>query len=233
MTVKVDIKKYRHKKKGDALFLDVQFSVNENGFYLITGESGVGKSTLMKIMLGLFEGQLEGEIFFESKYGNCTSYELMKAGKIGYQSDDFSLIPWKTVEENMFLPPTLNKNLSVFEIDSFIKEFKKIGLDPDVLHKYAHQLSFGTKARVGIVRACLWNPNIIFLDELFSGVDSKNNQAIIDYLKAKSQNTMIFAISHQITEACKVATTALVINSRRKIIKLSSPTPELILLNLN
>ena len=201
MKIDATIKKYSHTKDLIPFFEDITLQIDEYGFYLLSGESGIGKSTLMKILLELNKGVFEGSIFYtyESKITNGS--ELRKNGKIGYQADEFNFLPWQTVEKNIYLPSKINRNLPEVSKENVNSELEKLGLDDSILKKYPHELSFGMKARLGLIRACIYKPSILFLDELYSGIDDKNCDAINKYLEEKKKMSTIIAISHQIHKA--------------------------------
>lgn len=201
MKIDAKIRKYSHSKDLKPFFEDISLNIVENGFYLLSGESGIGKSTLMKILLELNKGVFEGSISYTYDSKKTNGSELRKSGKIGYQSDEFNFLPWQTVEKNIYLPKKINTNLQAIDKSSVNSELEKLGLDSSILKMYPHELSFGMKARLGLIRACIYKPNILFLDELYSGIDDKNCDAINEYLSDKKKNSTIIAISHQIHKA--------------------------------
>lgn len=233
MEIKVNIEKYKHQNDKSNFFTDVNFKIDTNGFFLLTGVSGIGKSTLMKIMLGIHDGILNGDISYKYNSTNSTGMNLRKSGLVGYQSDDFSLIPWKTVKENIELPSKLNVNLENIAKDKLQDELSCLGLKSKILDKYPHQLSFGMKARVGILRACIYNPKVVFLDELFSGVDFLNIKLIVEYLKIKKTSSIIIGISHQIERAIDICDKIIIINKKKELVVSKSKSIDNIINLLN
>lgn len=205
MRIRANINQYYHQNSKDPFFSNISFEVNEPGFYLITGESGIGKSTLMKILLNLYTGRLDGSVIYTFHNKEYTGKDLCKKGFFGYQPDNFSLVPWKDVYENIVLPSRLNKYLEKPNTDIIINELNLLGISEEDLRLFPHELSFGMKARIGVIRALLYDPRILFLDELYSGIDSFNCSALNKYLFKHKEKTIIIAISHQIERALEIS----------------------------
>ncbi len=226
MKIITKIKHYRHPKDKNDFFSNLSFNIPSNGFYLLTGISGIGKSTLMRIMLGIYDGHLDGSVSYSINNEKYTGRKLREKGQIGYHSDDFSLIPWKTIENNIKLPKELNDNLPTLSENLLNSELKTLGLSKNILNKYPHQLSYGMKARIGILRACIFKPKVLFLDELFSGIDSFNNRLIINYLENKKNHSIIIGISHQIERAIKISDKVIILNNRKEILLTNTKSTE-------
>lgn len=233
MEIEINIEHYKHPKDKNDFFSNLSFNISSNGFYLLTGVSGIGKSTFMKLMLGIYEGKLTGSVSYLMNNEQFSAFQLRKKGEIGYHSDDFSLIPWRTIENNIKLPKELNDNLPNLDPILLYSELKELGFSEKILDKYPHQLSYGMKARIGILRACIFRPKVLFLDELFSGIDSFNNKLIINYLEKKKQSSIIIGISHQIERAINISDEVIIINKKRKIYICKSKSVEFIINQLN
>lgn len=205
MKIDAAIKEYSHKKGAIPFFTDISFQIEQNGFYLLSGESGIGKSTLMKILLELNKGVFNGQISYFLDSRKTNGLDLRKNGKIGYHSDEFNFLPWQSIEKNIYLPMKINRHLPFITSENINSELEKLGLQRSILKQYPHELSFGMQARLGLIRACIYKPNILFLDELYSGIDDKNCDAINEYLLNKKKNSIIVAISHQIHKAKVIA----------------------------
>lgn len=192
------------RKKLQAL-LDIDLEVKQGQFLVLLGPSGCGKSTLLRIFAGLdsnFEGNLE--------YSKDFNFQ-----EIGFVFQDFALLPWLNVEQNIGLG-LLEKAIPEHTKAEIInKEMKSLGLDKYAKH-FPHELSGGQKQRVGIARALVVNPKIIFMDEPFSALDSFNAKALReDLLKIwLEKHITIVLVTHNILEAIELADEIVVMSPR-------------------
>lgn len=149
----------------------------------IKGESGKGKTTLLRLICGL-EKPESGTISF---------LENEKVGVV-FQSD--VLLPWKTALENVSIvsdKACAEKWLCAFSLS-------------DSLNKYPFELSGGMCRRVALARAVAFEPDVLVLDEAFKGLDSALKGEIMDLIKNRfSKRTVIFT-SHDETEVASFAT---------------------------
>jgi NitT/TauT family transport system ATP-binding protein len=209
MKIVVDINYYKHRKKDQTPFFEnLCFSIEDKGIYCLLGDSGVGKTTLMNILLGIGNGDLSGTtVNYYIDGGQHSIHELRNKGFVGYQPQDFCLIPWLNVKKNLLVPAKVNTSLINPTDNTIIEKMEEIGLNQDDLSKYPHELSFGMKARVSLVRALIYTPRILFIDELFTGVDFSNNELIGECLQriAKDTDTVILSITHNIEKAIDIS----------------------------
>jgi NitT/TauT family transport system ATP-binding protein len=175
----------------DSISLDVR----TKEFLTIVGPSGCGKTTLIRIIAGL-EKPTSGKIFLD----NHEIYGPLK--KIGYVPQEYSLFPWRTVEENIKFGLKIHrysKNHVKVKIDELLN---LIGLY-DFKHYYPKELSGGMKQKVAIARALAINQTLLLLDEPLISLDAqsrnKMQNEILEIWK-KSKRTMIF-VTHNIDEA--------------------------------
>lgn len=165
------------------LYKDFSIDIKEKDINFIMGESGVGKTTLIKYIKDNL---------------------LMKGEDISVVFQEPRLLPWKNVYENLEL--VLNKNCTNKEKEIKIRYIlKKLNLN-NCEKLYPHELSGGMRQRVSIARALLYDGDIFIMDEPFKGLDKENKNKIIDfiylYLKEKEKTTII--ISHDISEITRV-----------------------------
>ncbi|MEP0211613.1 MAG: ABC transporter ATP-binding protein [Cellulophaga sp.] len=165
---------------------NIDFTVNEGEYLAVLGESGSGKSTLLKIIYGLLQLK-EGTIFWKENQVLGPDYNLIPGEKyMKYLSQDFDLMPFITVEENVsqylsvFYPEELKARteelLEMVEMTSFAKTKVKL-------------LSGGQQQRVALARVLAQEPELLLLDEPFSHIDNfrKNSlrRRLFSYLKRK------------------------------------------------
>jgi ABC-type Fe3+/spermidine/putrescine transport system ATPase subunit len=200
---------------------NVSFDIAKGQNIAIIGESGCGKSTLLKLLYGLYD-LAEGEIFYNEKRILGPKYNLIPGEDyIKYLAQDFDLMPYITVEENVgkFLSniykdkkkARINELLEMVEMTEFAK----------VKAKY---LSGGQQQRVALARVLALEPEILLLDEPFSQIDSfrKNSlrRNLFKYFKEK-QITCIIA-THDSTDALSFSDETIVLQNGQLIAKGSS-----------
>ncbi|GFZ29527.1 hypothetical protein CSC2_00530 [Clostridium zeae] len=175
------------KKYGQEKVLDsFSYTFKENGFVLLYGESGCGKTTLLNILAGMtiFD---EGEIIFKkNKYENKVDYNKI-SNDIGYITQDTHFIDYLTVFDNLRLCST---------DDEYIMEFlKKFGL-VDIKDNYPITLSGGEKQRIAIIQALLGEKDILLLDEPTASLDRENKLLIFNILNELKNSKLIICSSH-------------------------------------
>lgn len=166
---------------------DISLIANQGEHVAIIGESGSGKSTLLNLIFGEFDLN-EGQIFWKDqeilgpKYNLVVGYEFMK-----YVSQEFDLMPFITVEEN------IGKHLSNFfpeEKKERTAELLEVVELTALAKTKVKTLSGGQKQRVALARALAKQPEIILLDEPFSHIDNFQKQSlrrnVFRYLKDKN-----------------------------------------------
>ena len=155
---------------------NLSFIVEANQIGLISGESGIGKSTLFNVIAGLITPQkgtikLKDEIFNEGDFSLNTEKR-----EIGYVFQDFALFPHINAQKNIEYALKTENNELCNELMS------KLDL-LELLDKMPHELSGGQQQRVAILRAILMKPNILLLDEPFSNLDKNNIFAVQEIIK--------------------------------------------------
>lgn len=158
------------------LIENLSFIVEANQIGLISGESGIGKSTLFNVIAGLITPQkgtikLKDEIFNEGDFSLNTEKR-----EIGYVFQDFALFPHINAQKNIEYALNSENNELCNELIS------KLDL-LELLDKMPHELSGGQQQRVAILRAILMKPNILLLDEPFSNLDKNNIFAVQEIIK--------------------------------------------------
>lgn len=200
---------------GTLLFKDKFAAVEEVSFYIrpaeiftLAGESGCGKTTTAKIILG-FEEQTEGEIFFEEKSmasWKRKSAEFLQKVQAVFQNPFESFNPLRTVDD-IFLETVYNfqmaqdKNRATELIDD---KLKAVGLSfQEIYGRYPSELSGGQLQRASIARALITNPSLLVADEPVSMVDASLRMSIVN-LFTKLRDTMklsILYITHDLATA--------------------------------
>ncbi|MDD3480828.1 MAG: cell division ATP-binding protein FtsE [Patescibacteria group bacterium] len=192
------VKKYG-KKKGEhpAALNGVSFDIKPKEFVSLVGESGAGKSTVVKLINKEIEPS-SGEISVgKIDYANFPKRQIpFLRRKIGIVYQDFKLLPKKNVYENVAYALEVagirNKDIA----GRVPKILKLVGLS-DKAKCYPNEISGGEKQRVAIARALVHQPQILIADEPTGNLDPKNAWEIIDLLlKINSFGTTVLLTTH-------------------------------------
>ncbi|PHR85225.1 MAG: nitrate ABC transporter ATP-binding protein [Colwellia sp.] len=177
--------------------LSLTFNIGEK--VALLGDSGVGKSSLLKLIAGIHQ-PTQGEL-------------TNKALRIGYVFQEPRLLPWLTVEQNI---------TEVMKANGIIKMQREIKLTElltqveltQYRHYYPHQLSGGMAQRVSLARAFAIEPDLLLLDEPFSALDKNLTQQLSQLLSRflKPETTMIY-VSHYIEQVLPLAQSCLFLHN--------------------
>lgn len=168
------------------IFDDVSFTVGAGETFGIMGESGTGKTTLGKIAAGL-ESPSTGRVSFHgrdisgSKDRRKTGFR--RAVQMVFQNPEDSLNPRKTIAR--CLSETLALTRTPKDRRERIRDriLERVGLSPEILDRYPHQLSGGQNQRIILGRVLLLDPEIIILDEPTSALDPSVSAQILHLLR--------------------------------------------------
>lgn len=164
------------------LYSNLSFKINKGDFVGLSGVSGSGKTTILRMIAGL-DTPSSGTIFNSFK-------------STGYIFQDFNLFPHLNVFENLCIAPRSNNQLN-YE-DKALSLIKTYELE-NVIYSYPDQLSGGEKQRVAIARCLMNNPDLILVDEATSSLDDKRSKYFMDTLKKLNENgTTIVFITHDL-----------------------------------
>jgi len=207
VAVRAVSKTYRTVKGEDVQALnDVSVTVQREETVAIVGPSGCGKSTLLRLIAGV-EQPTSGQIERETTDGHFI---------VGYVFQDSSLMPWRTVYDNIKLPLEVLKKQSFESVDRLIGMIGMKGFEK----AYPIELSGGMQRRVSIARAFVHEPSIILMDEPFTGVDELTKEALQYELGTliRSLHATALLVTHDIEEAVFLSDRILVMSPRPGVI---------------
>lgn len=169
---------------GDKLVLkDFSLSLPQKGAFCLFGASGLGKTTVLRLIAGLEKpknGSLEG---FENK-------------RITFIFQEDRLLPWRTAKENVAL--ALGNTTEAKE--KALAVLSSLGLENDA-DRYPDEMSGGMCRRVAAARALAPESDIILADEPFTGLDEENRRVLAAALREKAKNELVVVVTHIEDEA--------------------------------
>jgi len=205
------------------------FDIYEGEVIVLMGLSGSGKSTLLRGVNGLnpvIRGEVQvhdGERYINPE--TCSEAELrqLRRSRIGMVFQQFGLLPWRTVSENVGFGLEL-AGVAQKDRDAKVKEqLKLVGL-AGWGEKYVHELSGGMQQRVGLARAFATDAPLLLMDEPFSALDPLIRDKLQDELLdlQKELNRTIIFVSHDLDEAAKIGSRIAIMEGGR-VIQLGTP----------
>ena len=210
----------------------VDFELQPNEIYGVAGESSCGKTTLIKVISGTMKHPLKAE-------SGSVLYELglYQVDMLRISADEMRRsVRWKEIsyvmQGSMSVLNPVRQIVKTFEDvvethrgipdkKAFLKETRdhlsKLGLPPDVLNAYPHQLSGGMRQRVAIALATIFNPRLIIADEPTTALDVVVQRGVLQMLKdiqAESGNTVLL-VTHDMAVHANVATRVMIMYAGR------------------
>jgi glycine betaine/proline transport system ATP-binding protein len=201
---------------------DATVAIEEGEICVLMGLSGSGKSTLLRCINGLNKAT-RGEVLVDDPNGpidvtrcDLTTLRRLRTHRIAMVFQQFALLPWRTVAENVGFGLEL-RGMAKAERDRVVLDkLKLVGLE-QWRDKHAHELSGGMQQRVGLARAFATDADILLMDEPFSALDPLIRTRLQDELlelQRSLRKTIIF-VSHDLDEAMKLGNHIAIMESGR------------------
>lgn len=191
-----------HTKSGETTAVKgLNFDISRGQFVSVIGPSGCGKTTILSLAAGLI-APTHGEIVRDK----C---------EFGYMLQRDALFPWRTVEENIFLPLEVKGRNTPHMREAATALAEKYGLK-DFLKKKPAELSGGMRQRVALIRTLAAGPEILLLDEPFSALDYQTRLEVCDDVQSiiKSEQKTALLVTHDISEAIALSDKVTVLSAR-------------------
>jgi NitT/TauT family transport system ATP-binding protein len=184
---------------------NIEFKTYPGEFVCVVGESGCGKTTLLRIIAGL--ESFEGRITYRGK--------ILDRRSIGFVFQDDRLLPWRTAIGNVLFGIEIRKKVSEEDFKLAKEILRSVGLQ-GFENYYPKELSGGMRQRLGIARAIAIQPEILLMDEPFASLDelsrAKMQEELVEIWE-KEKKTVIF-VTHSIEEAVFLASRVIVLTPR-------------------
>lgn len=190
MLIKLLIKNKSFGNK--TIFNDTSIEIKKGDFVVIYGESGIGKSTLLK-MVGLIS-DFDGEYYFNDALVAKKDRENVRVANFSYLFQEPYLIPYLNVFENIVLPL---RNLKQHVNEDAVRELAKRLKIEYLLDKRIDNLSGGESSRISIARSLMANRDILIVDEPTGNLDSENALSVMQILEEENKKgKTVILVSH-------------------------------------
>ena len=185
---------------------DIDMLVARGEVCAVIGPSGCGKSTLLKIVAGILGG-----------YEGCVTIDgepvRPAVQRIGFMPQNYGLLPWKTVRENIELGLRIRRGK--IEAGKVKHLMQRLGI-AELGGRYPHELSGGQQQRVGLARAFLLQPDVLLMDEPFSALDAITREEMQEVFLSlwQEQHLTTILVTHYVEEALYLGQKILILSSR-------------------
>ena len=201
--IKIDSVRFYWSKKSNFKIFVPNLEIKKGEKVLLLGESGSGKTTLLSLMCG-FLNPLSGNISINGNIINQLSSKTRdeyRADNIGIIFQQFNLLPYANVVDNVLLPLYFSKvrsNNVSNKKEKVIELFKQLRLPDDIAQFRASSLSMGQQQRVAVARALIGNPSLIIADEPTSSLDADAQKIFLNLMfeQISENNSTLLMVSH-------------------------------------
>ncbi len=189
---------------GQPVLKDIDLEVAAGEFVCFLGQSGCGKSTFLRLLMGL-EMPTAGEILLDGRPIRGASLDR------GVVFQDYGLFPWMTAGENIRL--ALQQRFPRWERhrhkEAALQSIREVGLDDSVYRKLPKELSGGMKQRCAIAQAFAIEPSILLMDEPFGALDAvtraRLQDMVLELWARQEPKKTVFFVTHDVDEALLLA----------------------------
>ena len=189
----ISLEQVSFKVNQQQILKDINFSVQVGDIITVTGPSGGGKSTLLKIM-GHLLSPTSGIIQYNGK--DINEYEPTEYRKeVSYFFQNAVLFD-ETVRDNLAFPADIRED--TFNEDQAIRGLETVQLSDTYLDKPIKELSGGEKQRVALIRNLMYPPKVLLMDEVTSSLDAENREIVLSFIRQlnEEENVTILWITH-------------------------------------
>lgn len=188
--MKLEVKNLKKSFQGKEVLHGISFSVSSGKALGLLGRNGAGKTTTIRILMDVFKAD-EGEILLDGKPF------VRNPEKIGYLPEERGLYPKKKIIDQIVFLASLRGMKKATAKESGMKWLKRLGIE-EYANNVLETLSKGNQQKVQVAQTLVCNPDIIILDELFSGLDPVNSQVLKDIVnEIIAEGKIVIFSSHQ------------------------------------
>jgi NitT/TauT family transport system ATP-binding protein len=221
---------YRSRDRETLALTDIDLGIRKREFVALVGQSGCGKTTMLRILAGLIR-PTSGEVSVAGHplwAGEKRDDDALR--KLGLVFQDAHLFPWYSVEENIALPLLLRGADKKARLRRAHELCELVGLEGFV-KALPRELSGGMRQRVAIARALSYDPEILLMDEPFGALDAMTRDKMnmeLQRIAGATQATVVL-VTHSISEALFLADRVVLLSARpgriRSVTEVDSPHP--------
>ena len=224
MTAALELRNVSKRYGGAIALSDVGFAVEPGEVHGLIGENGAGKSTMMKLLAGVFN-DYDGEMLLRGQPARLASPADAQAQGIGMVHQELSTFAHLTVAENLF-GRKLPSRAGVIDWRRMRREaqehLRQLGLDIDALRQMG-ELSVGSQQLVEIARVIFSGADIIILDEPTSALSAPETRRLFEFVaNLKRQGKTLIFVSHFLEDVLEVSDRITVLKNSRKVATLTA-----------
>ena len=188
------------KKYGDRVVLEkFSYEFKDKGLYILSGPSGIGKTTLLRIICGL-DKNYDGSVL------------TPKPLRFSFCFQEYRLFPHLNTLQNIILL-SYNK-ASEDDVSAAKAMLKKLSFTDDEMDLYPKNLSGGMKQRVSFARAVLNDANVLLLDEPTKEVDDRIANAMLEIIENESKKRLVIMVTHKIEDLTSLSASVIKIGAQ-------------------
>lgn len=210
----ISLEKVNYQIADQHILHDVDWQIPAGAHITLTGSSGGGKSTLLRIIAAMIS-KTSGTLIFDGQ--PIESYDpIMYRRQVSYCFQQPTLFG-ETVADNLAFPYQIRKQ--VMDTQRVVTALNNVGLSERTLHQPIIELSGGERQRVALIRNILFLPKVLLLDEVTAGLDENNKQIVHAWLRQLNEQDHVttIMITHDATEIAAADQLAKVIAGRLEV----------------
>jgi NitT/TauT family transport system ATP-binding protein len=224
----IGVRKLFSSRRGDdtLALTDIDLSVKPQEFVSLVGQSGCGKTTLLRILAGLLPPTSGDVLAAGTPLWKGSRRDTATAERLGLVFQEANLFPWYSIEDNIALPLRL-RGAGKTERRARARELcELVGLS-GFERAYPRELSGGMRQRAAIARSLSYSPEILLMDEPFGALDAMTRDKMnleLQAIAAATNATVVF-VTHSITEAVFLSDRVVLLTPRPGRISKIAPVP--------
>lgn len=210
----ISLEKVNYQIADQHILHDVDWQIPAGTHITLTGPSGGGKSTLLRIIAAMIS-KTSGTLIFDGQ--PIESYDpIMYRRQVSYCFQQPTLFG-ETVADNLAFPYQIRKQ--VMDTQRVVTALNNVGLSERTLHQPITELSGGERQRVALIRNILFLPKVLLLDEVTAGLDENNKQIVHAWLRQLNEQDHVttIMITHDATEIAAADQLAKVVAGRLEV----------------
>lgn len=195
--VQISDMSFRYHEQDQEIFHDFHMTVTEGESVILAGRTGAGKSTLVKLIAGLYQPQ-QGEVRVFGRTPDSIP-EKEKRRWFGYVEQQFRMVPGAVGDQVSLFDPEVTE-VQIRDALEMVGLGETVANLPDGIHTPCTESLFsqGQFQLLAIARAVVMDPKLLLLDEITANLDSGTEEMVLSALRAASQNRTVISVSHRL-----------------------------------